>query len=448
MKQNQFVKKLNTCLSLLVFAATVPFTSTAQNQQTITLDQAIQMGIASSNKLKNSQGVLDYAESKHHETYDLQYPVTKLSATYSRLSDVPEFSVLFPGASEPETLFPVYLNSYQNHISLNEIIFAGFRVKTAKEAADKNLGAAQYDLQKDKDDVKLNIITAYYNLYKVQQAVDVIAENLVLVAQRLKDVQNLEQNGMATHNDALRIELQQSNIDLTKLDADNILKQASFDFNLLIDLPGDANVVLDTASLFTAKAVVNKDVFISNALQNRPEVQSLLLRNEAAQDNVKIARNGYWPTVSAGANYYYGSPNQRYIPPTDAFHTTWDIGLTLNWDITNMFTNKHQIAENKALLDQSNAQRLLLSDGIKSEVNQNYLAYSQALQKVDILTRSVSIAEENMKVTDSRYKNNVALVSDLTDAQTQQILAQINLVIARADAQITFYKLQKSTGNF
>ena len=448
MKQKQFVRKLNTCLSLLMLVSGFPFTGAAQNQQTITLEQAIQMGLAASNQLKNSQGKFDYAESKYHQTYDLQYPSAKLSAAYSRLSDVPEFKVLFPGASEPQTLFPVYLNSFQNRISLNEIIFAGFRVKTAKEAADKNLGAAQYDLKKDSDDVKIGIITAYYNLYKVHQAVGIIAENMLVVDQRLKDVQNLEQNGMATHNDELRIELQQSNIELARSDANNIQKEANYNFNLLLGLPGDVDVVLDTISLFTIKTVANKDAFISNALQNRPEVQSLELRNEAAADNLKISRNGFWPTVSAGANLYYASPNQRYIPPTDVFKTTWDVGLTLNWDITNMFTNKHVIAENKALLDQSNAQRLLLSDGIKSEVYQDYLAYSQALEKVGILNKTVNIAEENLKVTESRYKNSIALVSDLTDAQTQQIQSEINLVIAKADAQIAFYKLQKSTGDF
>src|SRR6266513_540847 len=121
MKQKRFVKKLNNCLLLLVLVTAVSFTSSAQNQQTITLDQAVQMGIAASNQLKNSQGKFDYAQSKYHETYDQQYPSAKLSAAYSRLSDVPEFQVLFPGAAEPQTLFPVYLNSFQNRISLNEV---------------------------------------------------------------------------------------------------------------------------------------------------------------------------------------------------------------------------------------------------------------------------------------------------------------------------------------
>jgi outer membrane protein len=312
MKHNGFIKSLNVCLMLLMSFG--PVISYAQSNQVITLQQALQMGMETSYQLRISKSKFDYAKSKHDETYDLQYPSAKLSAGYSRLSDVPEFQIVLPGSTEPQTLFPVYLNSFQNHISLTEVIFAGFRVKTAKESADKNLEAAGYDVKKDEQDVRLNIISAYFNLYKVQQAVKIIAENKKLVDQRLKDVQNLEKNGMATRNDELRLQLQQSNTALSQIDAENILQSANYNFNLLVGLPGNVKVELDTTSIFDLKTVSDRDAFMSNALQNRPEVKALDLRNQALEDNLKVAQNGYWPTVSAGANLFYASPNQRYIP--------------------------------------------------------------------------------------------------------------------------------------
>src|SRR3989442_4069498 len=101
MKHEHFTGRLNSRLILFFFAFILPFLMRAQSQRTITLDQAIQMGIDASNQLKISQGKLDYAQAKHDEIFDLQYPSAKLTAAYSRLSDVPEFQVLFPGATEP-----------------------------------------------------------------------------------------------------------------------------------------------------------------------------------------------------------------------------------------------------------------------------------------------------------------------------------------------------------
>jgi len=296
--------------------------------------------------------------------------------------------------------------------------------------------------------VKLNIVNAYYNLYKVQKSLGVIYENEKVIDQRLKDVQNLEKNGLATYNDVLRLELQQSNIQLTKIDAENILKNANYNFNLLIGLQGNVQVALDTTALFTPKVVTTEDDYINAAMQNRPELQSALLRNDVAKDNVVIAQHAYYPTINVGGDLYPSSPNQRYIPPTDVFHTTWDVGVTLNWNITNMFTNKHVIAENQAELTQATATRLQLTDNVKAEVYQDFLAYKEALDKLAVLSKAVTQANENLRVTQSRYDNSLAIVSDLTDAQTIVIQAQINLVISRADTQIAYYKLQKSSGNF
>lgn len=435
---------LNIRLTMAALLLTMAGAAIAQPSQTITLDQAIRMGMDYSHLLDASQGRYEQSIARRDQTFDLGYPTSLANGTYYRLSDVPEFTL--PGSEEP--LFPVYQNDYQGRVSLNQLVFAGFRVKTAKDAADKTVQSSQFDLKRDEADVKLNIITAYYNLYKVQQSVEVIYANKKLIDQRVADVRNLEKNGLATYNDVLRLELQQSNIELTQIDAENILRSANYNFNLLIGLPGDVQVILDTTGIFAARAVSTNENYQSSALQLRPEIQSALLRNQVAEDNLKIAQRAYYPTVMAGANLYLGSPNMRYVPPTDVLHTTWDVGVGLTWNITNLYTNRHVIAENEAIIKQAKALQLQTTDNVKSEVYQSYLAYSEALDKTRVSAKAVDQAHENMRVTESRYNNSLALVSDLTDAQAAQIQAEISLIIARADAQIAYYKLQKSSGNF
>ena len=95
---------LNTCLILTGLLSAISSTCIAQVQQVITLDQAIQMGMDYSHQLEASRGKYEYTKAKHDQTYDLGYPVSFLSANYSRLSDVPEFTL--PGSEEP--LFPVF----------------------------------------------------------------------------------------------------------------------------------------------------------------------------------------------------------------------------------------------------------------------------------------------------------------------------------------------------
>jgi outer membrane protein len=63
-----------------------------------------------------------------------------------------------------------------------------------------------------------------------------------------------------------------------------------------------------------------------------------------------------------------------------------------------------------------------------------------------VLETSIAQATENDRLYSSRYKNNVASVTDRIDAETLLFQAKINLEIAKADAGIAYYTLLKSTG--
>ena len=63
------------------------------------------------------------------------------------------------------------------------------------------------------------------------------------------------------------------------------------------------------------------------------------------------------------------------------------------------------------------------------------------------MERSVVQSEENLRLTDSRYKNSLVILSELLEANNLVIQSKINLAIARADLQIAYYRLIKSAGN-
>jgi outer membrane protein TolC len=62
------------------------------------------------------------------------------------------------------------------------------------------------------------------------------------------------------------------------------------------------------------------------------------------------------------------------------------------------------------------------------------------------LEKSVEQSEENYRLTNSRYRNNLVLLSELLDAENAVLNAKINLALSKADAQVAYYKLLKSTG--
>lgn len=434
-------------LVLLFVITTAGFAAHAQSTQPLTVQQALQLGLQNSKVLEISQQKAKAAESKYKQTVDLSYPLVNLNASYSRLSDVPPFLITLPGETEPKELFPVYLNSYQSRLSAQELVFAGFRVKYAKSSADYLNLAAHLDVDKDKDEVAFNIVSAYYNIYKLAEGVVIIDQNLALVKQRIKELQDGEREGITLHSDVVRAQLQQSNFELTRIDAESSLKTATYNFNILIGIaPPETATQIDTASLFSLPALQPLDTYMQMAFATRSDLQSLKTRNLALENNLAVEQKDFWPTVGVGGNLYYANPNSRYIPPTDQFKLTWDVGANLNWNITNLFTNKHQLDEDKAILAQGNTSYDQLSDVVRSDIYSSYTGYTESLQKLTTLQTALSQANENYQLMDSRYKNQVALFSDLNDAQLTKLLAQINYAVGQADLQVAYYKLLKSTG--
>jgi outer membrane protein TolC len=79
-------------------------------------------------------------------------------------------------------------------------------------------------------------------------------------------------------------------------------------------------------------------------------------------------------------------------------------------------------------------------------VNKNYRASLQALEKINVLQTAVAQAEENDRIMEAKFRNQLATTTDRIDAQSLMYQSRINLELARADADIAYYNLLKSTG--
>jgi outer membrane protein TolC len=80
-------------------------------------------------------------------------------------------------------------------------------------------------------------------------------------------------------------------------------------------------------------------------------------------------------------------------------------------------------------------------------VHQAYLGYLQAVDQLAILQVAVDQAEENERITESKYQNNLASTTDRIDAQTLLYQSRVNLELAKSDATIAYYTLLNSTGS-
>ena len=177
---------------------------------------------------------------------------------------------------------------------------------------------------------------------------------------------------------------------------------------------------------------------------NRSEWLAAKWRSDAMSSSVKIAKSAYYPIITAGFNYYYTDPNQRVFPVQDKFYSVWDAGITLNWNITQLFTAKASIRESKSVLKMSQLAMEQINDGLKSEVFSMQKNYLLQKKKLKLTEQASNQAKENERIMKNRFDNQTALFSDLIDADAQSIQSQINQVQAKCDALVAYYKYMRS----
>ncbi|MFM6954256.1 MAG: TolC family protein [Sphingobacteriaceae bacterium] len=434
--------KKNNLLFFVLWCLLGCTTLQAQELKKLSLQEAISLGIQNSKALGIAKSKALSAQAKSEQLRALQFPQVKASASYARLSNVPEF--IFPGYTQ--SMFPNIPNSSRYGLSLVQPVSGGFRARAMLESGELLAKAAALDAEKDQAEITLNISTGYYALYRVQETKKLIDQHVLLAQKRLADIQNLAKNGLVAKNDVLRAELQVSTLKLNQLDAQNALEVSTYNYALLLGLPESTAIEAELIANSPEK-VKNYDEFLNDGLNKRSDYKAAELRLQSAKNNIKVAKASYYPVISLNANYLNANPNQRLIPVQARWFNTWDAGITLSYDITGLFTNKHQLADIKAQYQQAELLSNQVRDGVKMEVHQQYLTYSQQQEKLDLCGQALSQATENYRVVKTKYDNQLTLLTEVLDADVLVLQAKLNLAFARADAALAYQKLLKSSGN-
>lgn len=430
-------------VGLIAALLLIVFTSKANAQErTITLKEAINLGLQNSKTLKLSQAKIDEAISQYNQAKDRALPTGSVSLTYDR-AQIPYNNLSFGKAS---INLPKSANAYLGIASLNETIFGGNKLKYARQSTDLLTQVSRLDADNNKDQITYDVISSYYNLYKVLQSIKVVNQNISTVDAQIHQSQRFFEQGLVTKNDVLRFQLQKANIQLNGIDLESNRKIINYSLDVLLGLPETTQLNIDEITADTSRTIGPLTAYIDTAMENRQEVKQLELRGRVAETNIKDVRANALPNLSASIGGYYVDANGNPIPKIGNFITPVTVGLTASWNFSALWTNKNKVTQAKIQREEVSINQGILADNVKNEVNQDYQNYLQALDKIRLLQTSIAQASENNNILESKYKSNIASATDRADAETLLYQAQINLELAKADAGLAYYTLLKSTG--
>jgi outer membrane protein TolC len=437
---------IRTIIAAILLVAPVSF-ATAQSTRNITLNEAIRIGLQNSKQLKLSDAKVREATYQLRDARGRMLPDLSVSGSYLRVAQ-PTIDLKLKTGSQTNG---EQSSNAASNIKVNEAaygianlslpVFAGLKIHYGIESAKYLQKAAQLDADKDREEVVQNIINAYSTLYKARAAVELVKEDLRGAQQRVKDFTNLEKNGVIARNDLLKAELQQSNIELSLLDAQSNLKVTATNINLMLGLPEETQLIPDSSSFVQVQDAGSITDWESKALQNRKDVAALAMREKAANANIKIAKGDYYPSLALTGGYIAADiPN--FITITNALNA----GVGVKYSPSSLWKAGTKVAEAKTQKAELMINEDMLSDQVRIQVTKAYEDYLLSNQKITVYDKAVDQATENYRITKNKYDNSLATTTDLLDADLAQLQAELNFIAARVDASVAYNKLLQTAG--
>lgn len=426
-------------IGIMISAKAIP-----QGKKKLTLDESIKIGLANSNVLHGSRMSLQYADAKRSEVNTFRLPSLSLNASYVRLSEVDPFIINTPFGEF--NISPAIFNNYNVKLTLQQPIFTGFKLESNSAMAKLNYLATKQQYNADENDLVYNIKNAYWGLFKATQIRKVTEENVAQVEVHLTDVQNLFKQGLSTKNDVLKVRVQLGEAQLGLIDAKNAVKLANLNLDNVLGISLSTQV--ETIDSVNAHEGSSFDIgsLLEQAYDKRPELKSMYYRVQASEKGITAAKSDWYPQIYLVGDYNYSRPNPRILPTQDKFVGTWDVGVSMSLSLWNWGATIDKTDQAEAQFEQSKDTYKIVRDRVTLEVTQNFLNVQKSKEKMAVSEQSVSQAEENYRITDEKFKNGLALNSDLLDAEVALLQAKTNYIQSIVDYELAQAQLKKSIG--
>lgn len=412
----------------------------AQDRTLLNLDEAMDLGIQNSKYLKIDQAKIDEAMAQVINSKNHRLPDFKISGSALALANAKaEIKILPPSNNGNHVVTPS--TAYFGSANFSLPLYSGGRINYGIQSAQYLLEASKLSAENNKLSIAYTVAQAYNNLYKSEQVIKILKENLKAAQERDKTFLNLENNGVIARNDRLKANLQTADIELKLLEAENNFEIAMINMDLLLGLPENTQLSLDSQYISSVLAVENQDFYMQQAMENRKDLQVNDYQQKAAKQSIKAAKSENLPQIALTAGYVAAE-----VPKIMTMYNAANIGIGVQYNLSNIWKKNTDLLKAEAQIQKLDANQQLILDQIKLEIHRDYKNYQLANSKIGLLEKSLEQANENFRITKNKFDNGLETITNLLEADAQQITAHVNLTNAKADAVLAFKKLEQTSG--
>ncbi|WP_236581899.1 MULTISPECIES: TolC family protein [Sphingobacterium] len=437
---NRISKLLMVLLSFGIFGS-------AHAQEELTLKEAIQYALQNKADAKKSKLDVINAENKISEVRSNALPQINLSAglTYNPIIQkiaLPDFT----GQTGGTTLVEMGQKWQATPtVSLTQQIF-NQSVFTGLKAASTTRAFYQINHEMTEEQLIERVANSYYDVYQAKMQLETIESNLKSTRKTRDVIFGSYSNGLAKKIDLDRTDVAVNNLESSKLQKMNEiqLKENALKFVIGMDVNKDIQM---------PKSTFNIDLKIANLdtaqLDNRTEIKLLATQRELNVFNKKSIEAQYYPTLSLQASYGYAGFGQKF--PLVNNNGVWanfaSIGVNLSFPIFNGFSTRSKVRQAQIDIDKLDVDISDKKLSLMTDANNAQKQLKNSLLNINMQQANMELAKEVLSNVENNYKNGLATLTDLLDAEKAYAEAQNNHSTALLNYKVAEIQIIKSNGN-
>ena len=403
----------------------------AVGAETLTLENCLQLARAHNPDLARASLRPAQAEAEIQRARSGYLPRLDLEGGYTVQQDAQAVSIL--GRTVPMQDANYGHVSLQAHQTLYDFGRTGGRLAQAQAYHQ----AVQQDFAALTQDVFLQTVIVYYRLLEGQRLLQAAEQEVAQMREHLTRAEVLFEQGVVTRNDVLQAKVQLASSNQLRLRRSNEVDNGWLDLNYLTGRsPGVADDLQEAQVLI---AVPEGDA--AQAVAARPDLEAQRQRVSAAAAQVRQSRAEYFPElyVRGGVDYLENSHYEE-----QAIYAA-GIGLKVNLFNGHATAAGYQKAQS-ALTEQRRALEALTRQAVleyRSAVNDSQVAQ----QRISVSKEAIRQGEENLRINQQRYQEQVGTATDVIDAQTLLTQVRTEYYQALFEYQVALARLRKATGS-
>lgn len=335
---------------------------------------------------------------------------------------------------------------YTLSVMLTQPIYMGGAIIAANRMAAIGEEMAQNNIEASTQNTLHSIDQAYWTVVSVHHKKQLAESYLAVVKKLDDDVSKMIHEGVATRADGLKVDVKVNEAEMSLTQAENGLALAKMLLCQLCGMDVDSDITLaDENADNIVEQADDAQADRAVAMENRPELKLLQNSADMSRQATKLVRAAYLPQVLLTGGYVATNPNV-FNGFERKLSGMWNVGVMVRVPLWNWMEGTYKVRASRIATTIVELERDDIREKIDLQVSQSQFKVKEANRRLAMATKNVENAEENLRCANLGFKEGVIPTTDVMAAQTAWVQAQSQKIDAEVDVKMSQVNLKKALG--